>query len=107
MKKVKIVLDENLPKYLKSVLQEYDVVTVQEKGWTGMKNGELISNIEDQFDIFITADKSMKYQQNLKDRNIAIIQLYTNRLPLIKEMELRIIKEVNSIGPKQFIEISP
>ena len=53
MKKVKIILDENLPKYLKSVLQEYDIVTVQEKGWAGMKNGELISKIENQFDIFI------------------------------------------------------
>ena len=102
---MKIILDENIPKYLKFMLSQYDVSTVQEQGWSGISNGDLISRIEGSFDIFITADKNLKYQQNLINQKIAIIQLYTNRLPLLKSMESRIIQEIQYIKPGQYIKI--
>jgi len=58
------------------------------------------------FDIFITADKNLKYQQNLLDRKIAIIQLYSNRLPLIKKIEDKISCAIKAIEPQQYIEIN-
>jgi hypothetical protein len=66
-------------------LDQYEVSTVQEQGWSGMSNGDLLSIIAELFDLFITADKNLKYQQNLINRRIAIIQLYTDRLSLLKK----------------------
>lgn len=102
-----IILDENIPKYLKSILSEYEVSTVQEQGWSGMSNGDLLSIIEDSFEVFITADKNLKYQQNLINRKVAIIQLYTNRLLLLKNIEGKILQELSRIKPGQYIEIFP
>ncbi|NJO15839.1 MAG: DUF5615 family PIN-like protein [Thioploca sp.] len=104
---MKIILDENIPRYLKLVLDQYEVSTVQEQGWSGMSNGDLLSIMEELFDLFITADKNLKYQQNLINRRIAIIQLYTNRLPLLKKIESKIIQEIEHIKLGQYIEILP
>ncbi len=104
---MKVILDENIPRYLKFVLGEHEVSTVQEQGWSGIGNGDLLSIMEDLFDVFITADKNLKYQQNLINKKIAIIQLYTNRLPLLKNIESKIVQEIEHIRPGQYIEILP
>ena len=44
---------------------EHTVITVQEKGWAGMKNGELLRSAENEFDVWVTADRNIEYQQNL------------------------------------------
>ena len=49
-------------------------------GWRGVKNGELLGLAEKQFDLFLTADQNLAYQQNLSDRRIAILELSTNKL---------------------------
>ena len=72
-----------------------------------MSNGDLLSIMEELLDLFITADKNLKYQQNLINRRIAIIQLYTNRLPLLKKIESKIIQEIEPIKLGQYIEILP
>ena len=104
---MKIIIDENLPKYLKNVLSQFEVTTVQEQGWAGINNGELIKKINGLFDVFITADKNLRYQQNLKIRKIAILEISTNRLPLIKEMETKIIEALQQIEPQQYKELRP
>jgi len=104
---LKIIIDENLPKYLKNVLSQFEVTTVQEQGWAGINNGELIKKINGLFDVFITADKNLRYQQNLKIRKIAILEISTNRLPLIKEMETKIIEALQQIEPQQYKELRP
>lgn len=72
---MRILLDECLPKKLKRDFKSYKVKTVPEMGWTGKKNGELLGLAENHFDIFITADQNLQYQQNLKDRVISILVL--------------------------------
>jgi len=104
---MKIILDENLPKYLKKLLKEYTVTTVQEEGWSGIKNGELIKRITQNFDVLITADKNLRYQQNLRNSKIVIIQLYTNRLPFIKQIADQILCALKDIKAQQYIEINP
>ena len=75
-----ILLDENLPIALRHFLTEFDVVTVQFQGWSGRQNGDLIRLIDGRFDVFLTGDKNLRYQQRLKTRKIAIVELPFTRL---------------------------
>jgi len=68
---VKILLDECTPHVVKKSLPTRDVSTVQEMGWAGIGNGELLNRAEGEFDVFITTDKKLRYQQNLSGRNLA------------------------------------
>ena len=63
---MRVLLDECLPKKLKYEFTEHEVKTVPEMGWAGKKNGELIRAAQGEFDVFITADQNIQYQQNLK-----------------------------------------
>ena len=65
-----ILLDESAPRLIKTRLAEFSISTVQEMGWTGLKNGELLVLAERQFDVFITADQQLRYQQNLAGRRL-------------------------------------
>lgn len=79
---MKILIDECLPKKLKREFSLHDVATVPEMGWAGKKNGELLALMTTNFDVFITIDSNMRYQQNLDDYDIAFILLSasSNRL---------------------------
>ncbi len=66
---MKILIDESLPRYLKRMLAEHDAQTVQDMGWAGIKNGKLLNLAESEFDVFLTADKNIRYQQNLKGQS--------------------------------------
>ena len=59
-------MDECLPKDLVGWLKGLNVKTVQQVGWAGVKNGELLRRAESEFDVFLTADRNLRYQQNLK-----------------------------------------
>jgi hypothetical protein len=63
---MKILIDECLPKKLKKSLEKYEVSTVPEAGWASKKNGELLRLMTDVFDVFITVDSNLQYQQHLK-----------------------------------------
>ena len=76
----KIILDENLPHPLRLQLRDHEIVTVQYQGWTGIQNGELLKLIDGSFDVFVTADKNLRYQQNLVGRRVAIVELPFVRL---------------------------
>ncbi len=73
---MKILLDENLPENLKLGLKDHDVSTVEGEGWRSHQNGELLRlMIASGFEIFVTRDTNMQYQQNLKKYSIPIIVL--------------------------------
>ena len=80
----RVILDENLPVDLRLHLEEFCVVTVAYQGWSGLQNGELIRLIDGQFEVFITGDKKLRYQQNLANRAVAIIELPNTRLAEIE-----------------------
>ncbi len=63
---MRILLDECLPGILTEWLPRWEVRTVQEAGWAGISNGELLRRAEGEFDLLLTADKRLQYQQNLK-----------------------------------------
>lgn len=72
---MRILIDECLPRRLKRELPEHAVHTVQEMGWSGVKNGALLRNMTGHFDVFLTIDGNLQYQQNLSKAKIAVIVL--------------------------------
>jgi PIN like domain len=80
---MRIVLDENLPRQLTRIFGSgHQVATVKDLGLAGTANGALLAQLEGNHDAFITADKNLRYQQNLAGRSLAIVELPTNRRPL-------------------------
>lgn len=72
---MKVLLDECLDRRLKSHIQADEVKTVQECGWAGFSNGTLLRKAEASFDIFVTIDRNLRFQQNLSEFSIAIVLL--------------------------------
>ena len=73
---MKLLLDENLPKKLKSDFPKHEVFTVRDMNWNGKKNGELmLPMLENTFDAFITFDKNLQFQQNFKKYLIPVLVL--------------------------------
>ena len=72
---MRVLLDECLPRRLKSLLVGHEVRTVPEAGWSGKKNGELIKLAADHFDAFITIDSNLVYQQNLQTLPFGVVVL--------------------------------
>ena len=105
---MRILVDENLPvRFFKELFGEFDVQTVNDLGWSGIKNGELMKRIEGNFDLFITADKNIQYQQNLDDRTFSIVEVFTNRLPLLKDWSERILETIRSVSGNEYKRIGP
>ena len=103
---MKILLDENLPRPLTRIFAGHSVSTVQEVGLAGTRNGDLLARAEGKFDVFLTADKNLRYQQNLSGRTIAIVEVPTNRLPLLRSIFERINVAVDGIKPGEYVEIT-
>lgn len=73
---MKLLLDENLPKRLKTDLALHEVYTVRDMGWNGTKNGELLKlMISENFDVLITFDKNLQYQQNFSKYSLPVLVL--------------------------------
>lgn len=92
---MRILLDECLPKRLKRELANYEVHTVPEVGWAGTKNGELLRLAETQFDVFLTVDQNIEFQQSVPAFELAIVVLVAHSndiddmrplMPQVREM---------------------
>ncbi len=100
-----VLLDESVPRLVKTQLSEFPITTVQEMGWAGMKNGDLLKAAEQRFTIFITADQRLRYQQNLTGNPLAIIILPTNHVPVVTALLPRIREAIADIQPATIIEV--
>ena len=101
-----ILFDNNTPRALRRYLTEHTVATAREKGWAEARNGVLLDNAESEdYEILITADQSMRYQQNMARRRIAVIVLMSNRWPLVRLHIQAILEAVNTVRPGQLVEI--
>jgi len=101
-----VILDENLPRPLKEIFPNHTVTTVQEQGLAGALNGALLLRLESDFDVFIAADKNLRYQQNLSGRSVSILELPTNRLPLLRPMFPRIAAAVDAISAGEYVQLT-
>ena len=89
---MRLLLDENLPRKLKWQLKKGEAMTVPERGWSGISNGELLRQAEMEFDVLLTMDRGLEYQQNLAEIEVGIVLLsapsndYDDLLPLVPEI---------------------
>jgi|SRR6185503_21346154 len=102
---MKILLDECTPHVLKRLLTGFEITTVQDQGWAGITNGTLLQLAEEHFDVLITSDQNLKYQQHLANRQLAIVQLPTNKVPIVVRLASVIQSALNNIEAGGFVEI--
>ena len=104
---MRVLIDECLPKKLKREMPNHDVMTVQEKGWSSKKNGELLSLLEGEVDVFLTADQNLTYQQNLSNTRVAVIVLVArnNRIEALKPLMPKIQEVLKSIQPGEVVYV--
>ena len=79
---MKLLLDECIDRRLSKEIKGHQIVTVPQAGWAGIQNGELLKLAQTQFDVFVTVDRNLAFQQHLPEFSIAVIVLQapTNRL---------------------------
>ena len=105
---MKVLLDHNLDRRLKNHLADYETVTTQERNWSDVLNGELLTLAEENdFDVLLTADTNIKSQQNLSNRRISILVLraFNNRLVTHAEMIDDIYQALAKIQPGEIVEV--
>ncbi len=90
---MQILLDENVPRKLKYRLgTNHEATTVQEKGWAGIQNGALLDAADGVFDVFVTLDRNLEYQQDLNARSLSIVVIrsascaYRDLLPIVPSL---------------------
>ena len=103
---MRILFDQGTPVPLRQHLGEHEVITVFELGWSHLTNGELLANAEASFDLLLTTDQQLRYQQNLAGRNLAIVVLMTTSWPRIRAEVGRVIETVSGVQPGEYVEVS-
>ena len=104
---MKIILDESTPQKLRLLIEgDHTVVTAWFQGWSGLQNGALLDAAEEAgFDLFITADQALSYQQNLTGRKMALLVLSTNNWASVKADIAGIMAAISATTPGSYTEI--
>jgi predicted nuclease of predicted toxin-antitoxin system len=102
---MRILFDQGTPVPLRTHLLNHVVETVFDLGWSTLKNGELLAAAEDSFDLLITTDQQLRYQQNLSGRKLSIIVLMTTSWPRLRIHVSEISEAVEQIVVGQYLEI--
>ena len=90
---MRVLVDQNAPRGLRTHLPDHEVVLAREMGWATLANGDLIAAAEAaNFDVLVTADQNIQYQQNLSGRRLALVVLDTNRWDIIRT-EIHLVQE--------------
>ena len=97
----RVLFDEDVPRQLRRDLAEFDIRTVQEEGWSSVLNGELLRRASDSFDVLLTADKRLQYQQNIPQFRIGVVVLATidTRLPHLRSRVAQIRSAIETVAP--------
>ncbi len=104
---MKVLLDECIDQRFAKELPDHSVETVPGMGWGGLKNGEILKLAEKEFDVFITVDRNLSFQQNLPLFNITVLVLLapTNRLADLKVLVPDILVALRSAKVGQLLKI--
>ena len=90
---------------MRKILTEHECTNPYKCGWSGVTNGELLKLAQNEFELFVTSDQNLRYQQNLTGRRIAILELSTNDLRRILAAESSIIEAIASIKGSEFLQL--
>ena len=102
---MKILFDQGTPAPLRRKLAPHTVATAYEMGWSDLKNGDLLREAEGVFDLLITTDQNLSYQQNLKGRRLAILVLLTTSWPKIQQHIPEVLSAVAAAKPGDYREL--
>jgi hypothetical protein len=103
---VRILFDQGVPAPLRDFLEGHAVATAYETGWATLENGELLASAEGGFDGLVTTDQSLRYQQNLAGRRLAILVLPTTSWPKIKVHVAEVTHAISALRPGDFRELT-
>ena len=104
---MRILFDENVLRKLRIHLIGHSISTVQEMGWSSLKNGELLRVANGKFDILLTVDKNLRYQNNFTGLDVAVITIVVkynklqNLIPLVSDL----LKSVDDIRPGMIVAL--
>ena len=101
-----VLFDHSVPAPLSPYLTGHTITEARTRGWDTLSNGDLLAEAERAgFDVLLTADKNIQYQQNLTARRIAVVVLSTPQWPLVKLHVEKITAAVNSVMPGSYAEV--
>lgn len=104
---MRVLFDQGTPAPLRHALAGHVVETAFELGWGTLQNGALIAAAESRgFDVLLTTDKNLKYQQNLLGRRLAVVVLSTTSWPRIRAVVGKVVEALDSATSGSYIEIS-
>ena len=98
---MRVLLDENLPVGLREHLASHQVDTVPGRGWSGIKNGELLRRATGEFDVLVTMDRNLRHQQPLANQTfgVVLVRARSNRLADLLEIVPAILSAIDGIQP--------
>src|SRR5882757_6828822 len=103
---MRVLFDQATPVPIRPHLERHEVRTVAEESWDTLKNGELLTAAEQAgFDVLLTTDKNIRYQQNLSQRKIAIVVLGQQQWPKLRPHVRIVIEAVNMARPGSYTEV--
>ncbi len=103
---MKILFDQGAPVPLRNHLPNHIVETAYERGWSSLKNGDLLTLAEAEgFDVLVTTDQNLRYQQNLSGRRIGVLVLTTTNWPRIKKDAALVVRSLDNLHPGSYEEI--
>lgn len=103
---MRVLFDQGTPTPLRHLLPGHAVSTAYELGWSTLKNGELLAAAEGQaFEVLVTTDTKLKYQQNLTSRRLAIVVLGTTSWPRIQAAAAVVVEAINTAEAGMYAEV--
>ena len=104
---MKVLFDVNMPRPLRQELPGHEVVTAQKMGWGELENGDLIDAAEKAgFGALVTADRNLRYQQNLAGRRLSILVLPSNKIRILKGIAPQIRQAIDGLKPGDYVELA-
>ena len=101
-----VLFDQGAPVPIRTFLKGHTVKTAASQGWSRLNNGDLLKTAEDAgFEVLLTTDKNLAYQQNLKTRKIAIVVLGNSQWPVVRLYVNKIVSAVNASKPGSYTEV--
>lgn len=101
-----ILLDQGTPRPLRRHLTGHGVSTAAELGWSELENGDLLRAADGQFDLLITTDKNLRYQQNLAEIGLALLVLPEPTWDAVQAHIAAVVQAVNAMRPGQYHELT-
>ena len=103
---MRVLFDQGTPVPLRLSLTRHEVTTAYERGWSQLKNGDLLNAAEKAgVEVLLTTDLNLKFQQNLQLRRIAFVVLSTPSWPRIQRAADTVVRAINAATPGSYIEV--